>query len=75
VQLNTESVVMTLKTYPKLTDATTDRELIRLWISFKAKTERRSLKVRINKNNFAENGSGLSQIKKLQTLIDGDFSD
>ncbi|MEL4898336.1 hypothetical protein [Crocosphaera sp. Alani8] len=36
--------------------------------------DRRSLKVRKNKNNFAENGSGLSQIKKLQTLIDGDFS-
>ncbi len=37
--------------------------------------KRRSLKVSINKNNFAENGSGLSQIKKLQTLIDWYFSD
>ena len=41
-QQNANSVVMTLDTYPKLTNSVTDTELIRLWISQKSKTTQKT---------------------------------
>ncbi|MGB5772892.1 MAG: phage integrase N-terminal SAM-like domain-containing protein, partial [Crocosphaera sp.] len=68
MQLNAESVVMTLKTYPKLTDATTDRELIRLWISFKAKTTTETYII-IAKQFLEFTGKDLRDIKLEDILL------
>ena len=59
---------MTLKTYPKLTDATTDRELIRLWISFKAKTTQKTY-IMVARQFLEFTGKELRDIKLEDILL------
>ncbi len=59
---------MTLNTYPKLTDATTDRSLIRLWISFKAKTTQKTY-IMIAKQFLEFTGKELREIKLEDILL------
>jgi len=59
---------MNLKTVPKLTDATEDRELIQLWISQKAKTTQKTY-LTISRQFLAFTGKDLEEVKLEDLLL------
>jgi integrase/recombinase XerD len=67
-QQNANSVVMTINTYPKLTDANIDVELIRLWISQKSLTTQKTY-ITISRQFLTFAGKELEDIKLEDILL------
>ncbi len=59
---------MTLYTYPKLTDAKQDTELIRLWISQKSVTTQKTY-ITISRQFLTFTGKELSEVKLEDILL------
>ena len=59
---------MTINTYPKLTDASLDVELIRLWISQKSKTTQKTY-ITISKQFLTFTGKELDEVKLEDILL------
>jgi len=59
---------MNLKTVPKLTDATEDRELIQFWISQKAKTTQKTY-LTVVRQFLAFTGKELEEVKLEDLLL------
>ena len=59
---------MAINTYPKLTDASTDTELIRLWISQKAKTTQKTY-ITVSRQFLTFAGKELAEVKLEDVLL------